>query len=456
MRTVELVLRSRRVVLDGDISPATVAVRDGIIWRVERGEGTGASLGAASVLDVGDAVVMPGVVDVHVHVNEPGRAEWEGFESAGAAAAAGGITTLVDMPLNSSPVTTALPALRAKVAAAAKCRVDHGFWGGVVPGNRKALGELVEGGVLGFKCFLVDSGIEEFPPVEEADLRPAMAFLGERGFPLLAHAELPGPMRVARARAWPEGGRRYADYLASRPPEAEVQAVELLVRLARETGCPVHVVHVSAAEALEPLARAREEGLPVTAETCPHYLTFAAEEVPDGATAFKCAPPIRDAGNRERLWEGLAEGTLELVASDHSPCPPELKRPGSGDFRAAWGGISSLQLLLPAVWTEARRRGHGLAEVAAWLCEGPARLAGLEGRKGRIAEGHDADLVVWDPEESFRVEPERLLHRHRMTPYEGRTLSGRVLRTYVRGRPVFEEEAPVSAAAGRWVRGREA
>ncbi|HEY9422500.1 MAG TPA: allantoinase AllB, partial [Thermoanaerobaculia bacterium] len=387
-------------------------------------------------IDCGDLVVIPGIVDTHVHVNEPGRTEWEGFETATRAAAAGGITTVVDMPLNSIPATTTREAFRTKIAAAhGKAYVDVGFWGGVVPGNADELRGLIEDGVLGFKAFLVPSGVDEFQHVEEADLREAMPVLARHGAVLLAHAELPGPIQAA-ANIW-EGGSptEYGRYLRSRPDAAEVQAVEMLVRLCRETGCRVHIVHVASAEALPILRRAREDGLPITAETCPHYLTFAAEEIPDGAVAFKCAPPIRSREHRERLWEALREGLLDLVATDHSPAPPELK---AGDFRGAWGGIASLQLSLPAVWTGARERGFTVEDLAEWMCAGPARLAGLEDRKGRIAPGYDADLVIWDPEASFEVDPVKLHHRHRLTPYADRTLFGVVRQTLLRGETIYD------------------
>ncbi len=433
-----LVLRSERVVTPEGVRPATVQVREG---RIERVGGPDEIPTRFPLIDCGDSVVMPGVVDTHVHINEPGREDWEGFRTATSAAAAGGVTTLVDMPLNSIPATTTREALRFKRASAAgKCAVDVSFWGGVVPGNTAELTGLLEDGVLGFKCFLVPSGVEEFRHVGEADLREAMPVLARHGSVLLVHAELPGPIEAA-ARVWdgagPEGLREYERYLLSRPDAAEVEAVELMIRLCRETGCRVHIVHVASADVLPLLRAARQEGLPVTAETCPHYLTFAAEEIPDGGVAFKCAPPIRSRENRELLWEALRDGVIDLVASDHSPCPPEMKKVEAGDFQSAWGGIASLQVGLPAVWTGARERGFTVADVAEWMCAAPARLAGLEGRKGTIAPGYDADLVVWDPEASFEVDLTRLRHRHKITPYAGRTLHGVVRRTLVRGEDVF-------------------
>ncbi len=457
-----LTLRSQRVATSEGLRPAAVYVRQG---RIERLGPADEADTAGPLLDCGDAVLMPGIVDTHVHVNEPGRTEWEGFATATKAAAAGGVTALVDMPLNSVPATTTREGLRIKRAAAeGQCRVEVGFWGGVVPGNEDELTELLAGGVLGFKAFLVPSGVDEFPHVGETDLRQALPVLAREGSVLLAHAEVPGPIDAA-ATVWENAGpvgamgpmgptgsnalREYDRYLRSRPDAAEVEAVELLVRLCRETGCRVHIVHVASAEVLPVLRRAREEGLPITAETCPHYLTFAAEEIPDGAVAFKCAPPIRSRENRERLWEALREGVIDLIATDHSPCPPAMKKLDAGDFRGAWGGIASLQLALPAVWTEARRRGFTLEHLAEWLCAAPARLAGLSGRKGRIAPGYDADFVVWDPDASFVVDAERLYHRHKITPYAGRTLSGVVRRTLLRGETIFQDGEIVGPPGGR-------
>ncbi len=407
------------------------------------------------VIDAGDHLVMPGVVDSHVHVNEPGRTEWEGFTTATRAAVAGGVTTLVDMPLNSIPATTSVAALEAKrEAARGRVRVDVGFWGGVVPGNSGELAALHEAGVLGFKAFLAPSGVDEFPHVGEAELRPAMRELARLGAVLLVHAEDPSVLDRAEP-VWKAPGasdRSYRTYLASRPPEAETAAIELVLRLCRELGTRVHVVHLATGAALPALAAARAEGLPVTVETCPHYLTFAAEEIADGATAWKCAPPIREAAEREALWRALGRGEIDLVASDHSPAPPALKGLDSGDFRRAWGGIASLQLALPAVWTAARERGHRPEALVPWMCTGPARLAGLVGRKGAIAPGYDADLVVWDPEASFEVRPEDLHHRHPVTPYAGRTLFGRVVRTFVRGVEVFRDGEIVGDPAGELLR----
>ena len=376
--------------------------------------------------------MLPGVVDTHVHLNEPGRTEWEGFATATQAAAIGGVTTLVDMPLNSIPPTTTREAFAAKRhAAAGQCAVDVAFWGGVVPGNAHELEGLVADGVRGFKCFLVDSGVDEFGWVGEADLGPAMAILAKTGRPLLVHAEVAGPIDAVDLAGLDP--RRYATYLASRPPAAEEQAIALVTKLCRATRARTHIVHHSAATAIAQLRAARAEGLPLSAETCPHYLHFTAEAIPDGATPFKCAPPIRDAANREALWAALAEGVLELVASDHSPCSPGLKKQEQGDFMAAWGGVAGLQLALPVVWTEASARGHTLADIARWMCAGPAKLAGLAATKGAIAAGHDADLVVFDDAASHIVTPAEIAHRHKVTPYAGEALRGVVHATYLRG-----------------------
>jgi allantoinase len=391
-----------------------------------------------------EAMLLPGLVDTHVHINEPGRADWEGFRTATRAAAAGGVTTLVEMPLNSIPATTTRAALDLKRAAAVgQCYVDVGFWAGLVPGNTAELHGLFEGGVFGFKCFLVPSGVDEFAHVAETDLGAAMPELARMGALLIVHAETPAPIEAAlsqieAAHADDTSARRYETFLRSRPKAAEDEAVALMIRLARETGARVHIVHHSSSTSLPLLAAAKAEGLPFTAETCPHYLTFAAEDVPDGATEFKCCPPVRERENREQLWDALDAGALDMIVSDHSPCPPELKRRAEGDFLKAWGGIASLQLRLPAVWTEARARGHAIERVSEWVAAAPARLVGLEGRKGAIRAGCDADLVVFRPDEQFRVEPGMLRHRHKLTPYAGRTLSGAVEATYLRGALIYE------------------
>lgn len=426
-------IRSRRALVPGGPADRAVVVREGRIEAIVPPEDLP---GGIAVADVGDHVLMPGIVDTHVHVNEPGRTEWEGFETATRAAAAGGVTTLVDMPLNSLPVTTHRDALHAKLdAASPRLWVDCGFWGGVVPDNASALNGLAAAGALGAKAFLCDSGIDEFPACGEAELRRAMAALGAAGIPLLAHAELAAPVEPPGVPA-----TDYRAWLHSRPRAWEDAAIALLVRLCVETGCPVHIVHLSSATALPLLRAARSRGHPITVETCPHYLCLAAEEVGDGDTWFKCAPPIREASNRDLLWAGLAEGVIDGVVTDHSPCTPELKCPDTGDFMEAWGGIASLEIGLPAVWTAARARGHGLTDLVRWMCAAPARLAGLSHRKGALAVGLDADLVAFDPDATRVVDPAALHHRHPVTPYRGRTLHGAVTATWVRGQRVFDGE----------------
>jgi allantoinase len=365
------------------------------------------------------------------------------------------------MPLNSIPATTSAADLHAKRRAAeGKCFVDVGFWGGVVPGNAAALPGLVTAGVLGFKCFLVASGVDEFPAVSEADLRIAMPLLSKLGVPLLVHAELPGPIeeatrQVAARRGWlarvsgrAPDARSHATYLATRPKQAENDAIALSIALCREYRARTHIVHLSSSEALTPLYHARAAQCPITVETCPHYLTFVADEIPVGATTFKCAPPIRERENREYLWAALAGGLIQMVASDHSPSPPALKQTGSGDFLRAWGGISSLQVSLAATWTGARARGYSVNQLVEWMCRAPARLAGLD-RKGAVEVGYDADLVVWDPDGELTVEGRSLMHRHPLTPYEGRTLRGVVHRTYLRGARIYERGQAMSGPSGR-------
>jgi allantoinase len=455
MASRPLFIRTRRLVDPAGVHPGSVLIRDGLIVAID---GPDAGVPADTErLDVGELAVSAGLVDTHVHINEPGRTAWEGFETATRAAAAGGITTLVDMPLNCVPATTTVDGLEAKrQAAEGKCCVDVGFWGGVVPGNTTELAPLVGAGVLGFKCFLVPSGVDEFPNVGAAELAEAMRAIEGLGVPLLVHAELPGPIDAAAAvrRTTGLGGpmTRYADYLASRPEAAEHDAVRLVIDLSRETGVPVHIVHVSSGGTCALLEAARAERLPVTAETCPHYLCLSAGEIPDGATEFKCAPPVRTTDHQMALWSALATGCLDFIVSDHSPSPPAMKCRDTGDFARAWGGIASLELGLPLVWTAAARRGHGIEIVARWMTGAPARLAGLARRKGRLAVGFDADLVVWDPEASFEVRGARLQHRHPLTPYEGRRLSGVVERTIVRGETVYDRGRFPAGSIGRLLR----
>jgi allantoinase len=525
----DLVIRGKRVVLPDSIVPASIHISDGVIGAIAAYENIPHD---CELIEADDgSVVMPGLVDTHVHINEPGRSEWEGFLTATRAAAAGGVTTVIDMPLNSIPPTTTLAGLKEKLdTARGQCYVDVGFWGGVVPGNSGELSSLLNEGVVGFKCFLIHSGVDEFPNVTEDDLREALPHLVSLGALLIVHAELPGPISRTGIPACPDAKEKqssadytagqgneswtdrnvyptsrtgipacpdakekqssadYTDYaeeagnesisrtgspacpgakekqsaasttargnesgtdrnvcptkyrtfLASRPRAAEDEAVALMIKLSGEFGARVHIVHHSSADSLPLLREARAAGLRITAETCPHYLTFAAEEIPDGATEFKCCPPIRERENREALWGALSDGTIDMIVSDHSPCPPEMKLPGSGDFLCAWGGISSLQLRLPVTWTEASRRGHSLEDISRWLCRAPATLAGLDRRKGSITVGGDADLVIWNPAKEFAVSGEALHHRHKLTPYQGRMLKGVVEKTFLRGRKIYD------------------
>jgi allantoinase len=428
MGEVDLVVRARRAVVgtQGAVRAVSLAVRDGVVVAIAPYDDPPPAVSRVDLAD--DEVLIPGLVDSHVHINEPGRTEWEGFATATRAAAAGGVTTLVDMPLNSIPPTTTVAALEEKRAAARdKVHVDVAFWGGIVPGNLADLAGLRDNGVAGFKAFLVPSGVEEFPHITYAELATALETVRPWDALTVVHAEDPATIDGAA----PAQGTSYARFEASRPRQAEDHAIEHLVELARASRARIHVLHLSAASALPELEAARAEGLDVSAETCPHYLTLAAEEVPAGATTYKCCPPIRDQANQELLWQGLRNGVIDQVVSDHSPCPAELKVLESGDFAAAWGGIASLQLGLPLVWTAARDRGFALTDVVRWMSHAPARLAGLP--KGQISEGADADLVAFAPEATFTVEAARLHHRNPMTPYDGRTLTGVVRRTWLRG-----------------------
>ncbi len=399
----------------------------------------------ALLQDFGDDFVLPGLVETHIHINEPGRTAWEGFETATRAAAAGGYTCLVDMPLNSIPATTTVPALEQKRAAAeGQALVDYRFWGGAVAGNAADLQPLAEAGVAGFKAFLVPSGVDEFAMLDERGLRDALPIIAATGLPLLVHAELPGPMQQ------PGGNpREYGNYLASRPDEAELQAIRLMVELVREYRCRVHIVHLATAHALPALRQARAEGLPITVETCPHYLYFSAESVPDGATQFKCAPPIRADFHRRLLWQALQESDIDMIATDHSPCMADLKQLPTGNFQTAWGGISSVSLALSAIWTKARLAGIGIAEVVKWLCEQPAALGGLSGQKGCLAVGADADFAIFDPDRAWQVTENHLHFRHKISPYLGERFTGQVKATFVRGQIVYDNGRFPAAPAGR-------
>jgi allantoinase len=443
---------SHRVVTSAGIQSGAVLVPDGKIGGVVPANQIP---GNFAVHDFAESAILPGLVDSHLHINDPGRSEWEGFESATRAAAAGGYTTLVDMPLNCLPPTAAVAALAAKrKAAEGRCRVDWLTWGGVVSDNQSDIEALASAGVPGFKCFLIHPGIDGFTMVTEAELRAALPHVARTGLPLLVHAELPGPVDEATRHLQNRGAdwSCYSTYLQSRPEEAELSAIRLLLSLCREYKFRLHVVHLSASSALAELCAARAEGLPVTVETCPHYLHFCAEEISDGDTLRKCAPPIRSRENREKLWQGLRDRIIDLVATDHSPCPPAMKRLDEKNFKTAWGGIASLSLALPLMWTEASRRGFTLSDLARWMAEAPARLAGCGTRKGRIAEGYDADFVIFEPEADFVVTEDRLYYRHPVSPYIGETLRGLVKATYLRGQSVFSGGQFSSEIRGREIR----
>lgn len=438
----------RRVLTDEGFKEAAILIQDGIIKEIVP---ISAVPEGIPVDDAGDLSVIPGLVDCHVHVNEPGRTEWEGFVTATKAAAAGGVTTIVDMPLNCIPVTTTLAALKTKLdAIEGLLNVDCAFWGGVVPGNDKELEKMVAHGVVGFKCFLIHSGIDDFPNATEFDLRNAMPVLARLNVPLLVHAEMDcGEIHPDPAEPLKKDPRSYSAFLHSRPRQWENDAVKLVSLLCEEFNCRVHIVHLSSSDALSIVKDAKARNLPFSAETCPHYLTFAAEEIPDGDTRFKCAPPIRERDNADLLWQALKEGTIDFVVSDHSPCTPELKLMKEGDFDKAWGGIASLQFGLPSVWTFAEKKGHSLQDVVTWMSEKTAKFAGLYGTKGRIAPGFDADIVFLDPQATFTVEKKNVHHRHKETPHEGRQFKGVVKRTYVRGKKVYDDGAFVKEGHGR-------
>ena len=446
---MEQVFRSTRVITSDGLQAAVIVVEGERITQVRRWNDAPAGV---NLHDYGDHVLMPGLVDTHVHINEPGRTEWEGFATATQAAAAGGVTTLIDMPLNCIPETVDAQALEAKrQAAAGKTWVDWAAWGGVVRGKADSLPGLVQAGVPGFKCFLIHSGIDGFAWVDEADLRLALQKLRGTGLPLLAHAEVAAPVNDATSALNAKGAdwQLYSTYLASRPDAAEVDAIALLIRLAEEFDVHIHIVHLASAQALPLLQRAVARGLRVTVETCTQYLWFAAEEVPDGETAYKCAPPIRSAANREELWTALETGLIDMVTTDHSPCPPAMKRLEEGRWDLAWGGIASLGLALPILWTGMIERGISIERIGRWLTAAPARLAGLTGRKGALAEGCDADIVVFDPNQRWTVTVDDLLFRHKLSPYLGAKLFGRVQETWLRGEQVFAKDQIAGNARGR-------
>ncbi|WP_258804207.1 allantoinase AllB [Pseudarthrobacter sp. NS4] len=423
----DLVIRGRRVLTTAGIAPREVGVRGGKIVALEP---LGNSLQGAQVVELADdETLIPGLVDTHVHVNEPGRTEWEGFASATRAAAAGGVTTIIDMPLNSVPPTTTVENLKLKREVAEdQAFIDVGFWGGAIPGNKAHLRPLHDEGVFGFKCFLLHSGVDEFPHLDADEMEEDMAELKSFDSLMIVHAE----DSHAIDRAPHPGGDHYETFLASRPRGAENKAIAEVIERARWTGARAHILHLSSSDALPMIASAKRDGVKLTVETCPHYLTLMAEEIPDGATAYKCCPPIREASNRELLWQGLQDGTIDCIVSDHSPSTLDLKDLENGDFAVAWGGVSSLQLGLSLIWSEARHRGIPLEQVVSWMAEKPAGLARLT-NKGQLALGYDADFAVFAPDEAFVVDVSKLKHKNPITPYDGRTLSGVVRKTFLRG-----------------------
>lgn len=440
--------RSTRVIAPHGVIAGTVIEHKGRIARMSAWKDVPAGI---PLHDFGDAPILPGLVDTHVHINEPGRTEWEGFWTATRAAAAGGVTTLVDMPLNCIPETTSVAALQAKRRAAqGKTWVDWAAWGGVVRGNAHELKPLIHAGVPGFKCFMIESGVDGFQWVDENELRKALAELRGTGRPLLVHAEVPGPIEQAIAQIGPGANwRKYVFHLSSRPRNAETDAIAMLIWLADEFKTPIHVVHLSNALAATMLQRAREAGTPITVETCPHYLSFDSDEIPDGATEYKCTPPIRRAENREQLWKALEDGIIDMVTTDHSPCPLEMKDREEGRFDKAWGGIASLGLALPVMWTGMLERGFRLDRIATWMAEKPAQLAGLSGRKGLLVEGADADLVVFDPDAEWTVTADDLHFRHKISPYLGAQLRGRVKETWLRGERIYQDGSFSAEPHGR-------
>ncbi len=439
-----LILRSKHVVTPSGIFERAIWIQGEQILKVIPPEEIPQGM---PVEDYGELVIMPGLVDSHVHINEPGRTDWEGFETATRAAAAGGITTLIDMPLNCIPVTTTVKALEAKIKAAQnQLWVDCGFYGGLIPNNLQDLAPLIEAGVMGFKTFLIHSGIDDFPNVTRRDLEAAMPIIAQGKVPLLVHAELDCH---AGNVAYQGNPKQYETFLSSRPRAWEMDAIQLMIELCETYHCPVHIVHLSCADALPLLQDARKKGLPLSVETCPHYLGFSSEAIAEGDTRYKCAPPIREKENQDRLWQGLGDGTIDFIVSDHSPCTPELKLLEQGDFMASWGGISSLQFGLSMVWTQARQRGYTLSDMAQWMCARPAQFSGLGRQKGAILPGCDADLVIWDPNETFTVTPEKIQHRHKVSPYTGLTLQGVVHHTFLRGHKIFSQGQFLSPHMGK-------
>ena len=440
---------SKRIVTPQGTQPGTLLVEDGKIKAICRSSEIPAD---AIVLDCGNDALLPGLVDTHVHINEPGRTEWEGFRTATRAAAAGGYTTLVDMPLNCLPETTTVAALEEKRAAAqGQCFVDWAPWGGAVADNQQHILPLARAGVLGFKCFLIYPGCDGFTMIDQQQLEAALPAIAASGLPLLVHAELAGPIDAAMNSLRDADWRSYATYLASRPDQAELDAIRLMIRLCRQYNFHLHIVHLSTAHALKELQAARAEGLPITVETCPHYLHFAAENIADGATLLKCAPPIRSHDNQQQLWNGLRDGIIDMIVTDHSPCPPEMKRTDSGRFDLAWGGIASLSLALSVIHTECQHRGFTLNDIVRWMSSAPAKLAGIDHRTGALEAGRDANFVVFDTDAEFAVTADRLHYRHQISPYLNETLRGVVKATYLRGEAVYLEGTFAAAPSGHEV-----
>jgi allantoinase len=441
----DFALHSTQVLIQNKLQNATLLIKDGIIIDIIEGKPTSTNF---PIEDVGDLVVMPGLIDSHVHINEPGRTEWEGFETMTKAAIAGGITTLVDMPLNSSPVTISAKTFNDKLKAAeGKLYCNCGFWGGLVPANADKLDELINAGVLGIKAFLTHSGIDEFPNVTLADLKKGMATIAKYQIPLLAHAEL--DVMHKGISTFEKNPTNYMAYLNSRPKVWEDNAVEMMIELCEEFNCPTHIVHLSSADSLAQIKAAKEKGLPLTVETCPQYLYFCAEEIPNANTLFKCAPPIRERANNEKLWQALKSNLIDFVVTDHSPATPDLKKIETGNLKEAWGGIASIQFSLPVVFTAAQKRGLGVADVAALMSEHVAKFIGFQHSKGQLKKGYDADIVVWNPNEKFTVQSSDIHYRHKISPYVGQTLNGVVKQTYLAGKKVFENGNFISLPQGK-------
>lgn len=439
-------IHSNQTIILNTIINATVSIENGIITDIVEGLIDDTSI---EIIDVQNKILMPGIIDPHVHINEPGRTDWEGFDTATKSALAAGITTLVDMPLNASPVTTTADAFDQKIQSTKnKLHTNCGFWGGIIPGNENKIEKLIEKGVLGFKAFLTHSGIDEFPNVTEVDLKKAMPFIAKYNLPLLVHCELSNEIQHS---IFNTQNKSYQNYLASRPKAWEDKAIAMMIRLCEEYNCRTHIVHLSSSNSIEQIATAKQKGLPLTVETAQHYLYFNAEDIKDGQTQFKCAPPIREKTNNEKLWQALKEGIIDFVATDHSPAPPNLKEIQTGDFMKAWGGIASLQFALPVLWTAAKKHNCSLNDVAKWLCEKPAQFIGKQNTKGKIQKGYDADLIIWDDKKQFTVTENIIQHKHKITPYLTETLYGVVEQTYLAGEKIYDNGNILHLSKGKIV-----